>query len=75
MRLTARSDLTEPSDSTTRAEGGPRRLSRNRLDRDEIPVLGLARHCRGHVEFGRPAERFSTGSARPDPSSALRKTA
>ena len=29
MRLTARSDLTEPSDSTTRALGGPKRPSRN----------------------------------------------
>ena len=28
IRLTARSDLTEPSASTTRAEGGPKRLSR-----------------------------------------------
>ncbi len=51
MRLTARSEATEPSDSTTRAEGGTEAGLAQRLDRDEIPVLGLAAHARRHPEF------------------------
>ena len=42
IRLTAFSDLTEPSRSTIRAAGGPKRAVAQGFDRDEIAVLGLA---------------------------------
>ena len=47
MRLTARSDLTEPRVSTTRA-GGPEAALAQRLDGDEIAVPRFARHARGN---------------------------
>ena len=74
MRLIARSEATEPSDSTTRADGAPKRPSRNGSIATRSPSSASPPMPAG-TRNSRPAARFSTGSARPEPSSALRKTA
>ena len=69
MRLTARSDLTEPMVSTTRAGGSPRRPSRNGSMATRSPSRASPAIPAGTTN-SRPAARFSTGSARPEPSAA-----
>ena len=71
MRLTARSDLTEPIVSTTRAAGGPNRVSRRGSMATRSPSRASPALPAG-TKYSRAAPRFSTGSARPEPSAAAR---
>ena len=60
MRLTARSDFTEPMVSTTRAGGNPRRPSRNGSMATRSPSRASPAMPAG-ITYSRPAARFSTG--------------
>ena len=55
MRLTARSDLTEPIVSTTRAGGRPEAALAQRLDGDEVAVPALRRPCPPARDIRAPA--------------------
>ena len=73
--LTARSLLSEPSRSLTRAVARPKplRLARD-LDGDELAVVRIAASRLAGWLSSRPSCFLSIGSSRPPPSGSARKT-